>query len=276
MNPIATLIAAQALHWRTPGEPLIIGICGTQASGKSTASAQVAAHLSGQGLRVGVMSLDDLYLSSAARRALAESIHPLFVTRGPPGTHDVGLGMEVLDAVRAGKSVRLPRFAKALDEPLPVSEWPLLEAGCDVFLFEGWCVGARSQDDADLSMPANALEADEDPDAIWRRYFNNHLGGATGDLFSRIDRLIYLRPPSFEVVYTWRCQQEHELIAAADPAGAPAAMSDTQIARFIAHYERMTRHMMAEMPPRADLLIQLDEARAIVSSHCDSLDRSRT
>ena len=269
MNPIATLIAAQALRWRTPGQPLIIGICGTQASGKSTASAQVAAHLSEQGLRVGVMSLDDLYLGRAARRALAESIHPLFITRGPPGTHDVGLGMEVLDAVREGKAVRLPRFAKALDEPLPVPEWPLLEADCDIFLFEGWCVGAQPQDDADLSTPANALEADEDPDGLWRRYFNSHLVGATGDLFSRIDRLIYLRPPSFEVVYTWRCQQEHELIAAAGPGGAPAAMSDTQIARFIAHYERMTRHMMAEMPPRADLLIQLDEARAVVSSDWD-------
>lgn len=265
MNPIATQIAAHAVRWHVPGTPLIIGVCGTQASGKTTACGEVAEHLRAQGLRVGVMSLDDLYLGRAARRALADSIHPLFVTRGPPGTHDTGLGIEVLDAVRDGRAVRLPRFAKALDEPLPQSEWPRLEAGCDIFLFEGWCIGAKPQSDAELHEPVNALEADEDTDATWRQYFNDHLGGATADLFSRIDRLIYLRPPSFEIVYQWRCQQEHELIAAAGPGGAPAAMSDPQIARFTAHYERMTRQMMDVMPGYADLTIQLNEARQNVS-----------
>ena len=143
MNPIAAHIATCARDWHCDGTPLVIGICGTQASGKTTACGQVAAHLRGQGLRVGTMSLDDLYLGRAARRALAASIHPLFVTRGPPGTHDTGLGIEVLDAVRGGRAVRLPRFAKALDEPMPQSAWLQLEAACDIFLFEGWCIGAK-------------------------------------------------------------------------------------------------------------------------------------
>ncbi len=265
MNPIATLIAAQIDRWRVAGAPLIIGLCGTQASGKSTASAQVAAHFTAQGLRVGVMSLDDLYLSRAKRRELAADVHPLFATRGPPGTHDVALGIAVLDKVRRGEATRLPRFAKALDEPLPESEWPLLAAGCDIFLFEGWCVGARPQTEAALVPPVNALEREEDADGIWRHFFTAHLAGPTGELFSRIDRLIYLRPPSFSVVYKWRCQQEHELIARAGTAGAPAAMSDTQIARFIAHYERMTNHITTDMPAHADLVIQLGEAREVLS-----------
>ncbi len=263
MNPIATLIAAQIDRWRVPGTPLVIGLCGTQASGKSTASAQLAAHFTEHGLRAGVMSLDDLYLSRAARRELAANIHPLFATRGPPGTHDVALGIDILDKVRRGEAVNLPRFAKALDEPLPQGEWPLL-AGCDIFLFEGWCVGARPQDAATLVEPVNALERDEDADGIWRRYFTAHLAGLTGDLFARIDRLIYLRPPSLDVVYQWRCQQEHELIAKAGPEGAPAAMSDAQIAHFISHYERMTNHIAADMPGYADMVIQLDAARVPV------------
>jgi D-glycerate 3-kinase len=265
MNPIATLIAAHIDRWRIAGEPLIIGLCGTQASGKTTACAQVAAYFAEQDLRVGVMSLDDLYLSRTARRALAATVHPLFATRGPPGTHDVALGIDVLDKVRRGEAVHLARFSKALDEPLPESEWPQLAAGCDVFLFEGWCVGARPQDAVALAEPVNALEREEDADSIWRRYFTAHLAGPTGDLFSRIDRLIYLHPPSFDVVYQWRCQQEHELIAKAGPAGAPAAMNDVQIARFIAHYERMTNHIITEMPSRADLVIQLGEGREVLS-----------
>lgn len=265
MNPIAATIADAVLAWHRPRRPLIVGICGTQASGKTTACAQVSAHLESLGLTVGVMSLDDIYLGRAARAALAEAVHPLFATRGPPGTHDVALGMEVLDAVRERRSVPLPRFSKPMDEPFPPSEWPMLDEGCDVFLFEGWCMGARAQDDAALAEAVNALEREEDPDGTWRRFFTHHLRGPTGDLFAKLDRLIYLRPPSFDVVYRWRCQQEHEMIAAAGPGGAPRAMSDDAIARFIAHYERMTRWIANDMPNFADMTIQLDEARAVVS-----------
>jgi D-glycerate 3-kinase len=266
MNPIAELIAEQVVRWRVAGTPMIVGICGTQASGKSTACGQVAEHLVGQGLNVDVLGLDDLYLGRSARAALATRVHPLFATRGPPGTHDVALGIETLDAVKRGEAVHLPRFDKRADEPQPRSEWPLLGAGCDVLLFEGWCVGAKPQDEQALAEPVNALEREEDGEGLWRSTFNAHLAGATGDLFARIDRLIYLRPPGFEIVHTWRCEQEHKYIATDRAEGAPAAMTDEQVTRFIAHYERMTRHIFAEMPSRADLTIQLDAGRNVVSS----------
>lgn len=262
MNPIAALIADHVVRWRVAGSPPIIGICGTQASGKSTACAQVADCLAGQGLKIGVLSLDDLYLGRTARAMPASTLHPLFATRGPPGTHDTGLGVAVLDAVRRGEPVLLPRFDKRADEPLPREAWPLLRQ-CDVLLFEGWCVGARAQDDAALIQPVNALERDEDPEGIWRRAVNAHLAGATGALFARIDRLIYLRPPGFDIVHRWRCEQERDYIARDGPGGAAAAMTDAQVARFIAHYERLTCHIMDEMPSRADLVIQLDTARGV-------------
>jgi D-glycerate 3-kinase len=270
MNPIATLIAAHVMRWRAAGQPLIVGVCGTQASGKSTACAQVVAHLSAEGLNVGVLGLDDLYLGRSARAALAAKIHPLYVTRGPPGTHDTTLGIATLDAVKRGEAVPLPRFDKRADERLAQGLWPLLPRQCDLLLFEGWCVGARPQDERDLGAPVNALEAVDDNDNLWRRAVNAHLAGPTGDLFTRLDRLIYLQPPSFEIVHQWRCQQERDYLASDPPEGAPAAMTDEQIARFIAHYERITRHCLAEMPGRADLTIALDADRRVVSSSAPS------
>ncbi|MFM2099959.1 MAG: hypothetical protein RLZZ366_1498 [Pseudomonadota bacterium] len=266
MNPIATVIAEHVAQWRVPGQPLIVGICGTQASGKSTAAEQVAAHFTDQGLTIGVLGLDDLYLGRTARAILAAETHPLYVTRGPAGTHDVALGTATLDAVKAGKAVVLPRFDKRQDKPLPREQWPTLAARCDVLLFEGWCVGAHPQPTTDLANPVNSLESEDDPDGIWRTAINAHLAGPTGEMFSQIDRLIYLRPPSFDIVHTWRCEQERAYIATDVPGGAPAAMTDAQVARFIAHYERTTRHIMDEMPHRADLSVQLGPARNVIST----------
>lgn len=265
MNPIATALAAKTEGWLTPGTPLIVGLCGTQASGKSTACAQLAEHFAGLGLTVGVLSLDDLYLGRTVRAGLAEQVHPLFATRGPPGTHDTAIGIATLDAIKRGDTVMLPRFDKRADEPLSSRDWPLLDGPCDLLLFEGWCVGAKPVPAELLAEPVNALEGEEDVDAIWRDYWNAHLGGETAELFARIDRLAYLRPPSFEVVHQWRCQQERDYQAVESGARAVAAMTDEQVTRFIAHYERLTRWIMAEMPGRADVTLQLDEGRYPVS-----------
>jgi D-glycerate 3-kinase len=265
MNPIATALAAKIEGWLTRGKPVIVGLCGTQASGKSTACAQLAEYFSAKGLTVGVLSLDDLYLGRTLRAEMATAVHPLFATRGPPGTHDTAIGIATLDAIKRGNPVMLPRFDKRADEPLSSCDWPLLTGPCDLLLFEGWCVGAKPVPEELLAKAVNALEQDEDADGIWRRQWNTHLGGETAELFARIDRLAYLRPPSFEIVYQWRCQQERGYQATETNAQAAAAMTDEQVARFIAHYERLTRWIMAEMPGRADVTLQLDENRNPVS-----------
>jgi len=109
----------------------------------------------------------------------------------------------------------------------------------------------------------NALEASEDADGRWRRYVNDALSGEYQRLFAPIDFLVLLAAPSFDVVARWRTEQEREL-RAARPAGA-AVMTDQQIDRFIQHYERLTRHILDEMPSRADLVLRLDENRRVVS-----------
>ncbi|MFT4077336.1 MAG: kinase [Asticcacaulis sp.] len=209
-----------------------------------------------------LLSLDDLYLAPDQRPV---DISPLFVTRGVPGTHDVALGECVIDALKTGQPVHLPRFDKATDAPKPVSEWPEVTAP-DIILLEGWCVGARPQTESDLAAPANELERERDPQGVWRRYVNAQLAGPYRQLFARIDRLVLLAAPGFEVVGAWRTQQEHDLSRMLEKTGQAGTkvMSDAQIAQFIQHYERLTRYILSEMPQRADLVLRLDANRTLL------------
>jgi D-glycerate 3-kinase len=255
--PLAARIEARV---RAKGSLLVVGMCGTQASGKSTLVASVAMLLRASGLQVALLSIDDLYLGHAERQQLARTVHPLLATRGVPGTHDVGLGLQVFDALAAGREIELPAFDKAQDDRKPAGSGPRVAPGVQVLLFEGWCVGARPQDDAALVEPVNALERDEDPDGRWRRFANQHLAGEYQQLFARLDELVLLKAPSFEAVLAWRQLQEQKLRARLQAEGLPLAraMSDAQVARFIAHYERLTRHILAEMPARADVVIPVE------------------
>jgi len=263
-NPeLVTSLLTQIAKWRAvPSEHLFtLGLCGAQGSGKSTLVAALAEALRGQGMRVAALSLDDLYLPRTERMKLAREVHPLFATRGVPGTHDVALGLATLDALARGEAVTLPRFDKASDEP---DQGPLPCAPLDtqVLLFEGWCVGARPQSDADLSATVNALERDEDPHGDWRRHSNAALAGDYQTLFARIDKLVLLAAPGWEVVAQWRGQQEAELRA---KVGGASVMNPAGVARFIQHYERLTRWVLAEMPGRADLTVRLGPTREVLA-----------
>lgn len=254
-EPDPRLIEA-VLEIARPGgdRPSVVGLCGAQGSGKSTLAAATAREAAARGIATAVISLDDIYLTLAERQALARGVHPLLRTRGVPGTHDVGLGLALLEALDRGEPAVLPRFDKALDERQPQARWDRAAAGCQLVLFEGWCVGALPQTEDALVLPINALETDEDRDGIWRRYANRALAGPYQRLFARIDALVLLAAPGFDVVLDWRREQEAAL--------GPRAMGEAALARFVQHYERLTRHILAEMPARADLVIELDRARA--------------
>ncbi|GEN99879.1 kinase [Novosphingobium sediminis] len=258
-RPLAAWIAARRA---VKGRPLIVGVSGSQGSGKSTLCRMLEALLASEcDLQAATLSLDDLYLTRAERTDLARNVHPLFGTRGVPGTHDVALGLAVLDGVRAGHGgLVLPRFDKAADDRAPEAAWPRLAAPPDVLLFEGWCVAARPQAEADLIAPINRLEAEEDPAGIWRRHVNTALAGPYRALFNAPDLTIMLQAPCFEAVLGWRQLQEAKL-----RARTVSGMSDAEIARFVMHYERLTRHLLADLPPRADVLIPLAPDHAIGS-----------
>lgn len=254
-RPLAVRI--ETLARTHPG--LIVGFCGSQGSGKSTGVAVLKILLEVEGLRAATLSIDDLYLSKEDRRKLADTVHPLLATRGPPGTHDVGLGEEVLDALAKPQLTAIPRFDKARDTRADPARWDRFQGPADVSLFEGWCVGARPQPPAALAEPVNRLERDSDPDGRWRVYVNDALAGPYQHLFGRIGFLVFLAAPSFEVVAGWRKEQEAKLRARTD--GSSHVMSDQEIDRFVQFYERLTRFMLTEMPSRVDALVRLDEKR---------------
>ena len=239
----------------------VIGLCGAQGSGKSTIARYTARLLEGRGLRALALSLDDFYLTHEARQRLAREVHPLLAVRGPPGTHDVGLAGAAIDELRAKGKVALPRFDKAADDRAPRATWRTIASPVDVILLEGWCVGAVSQGRAALATPVNALERDEDPLGVWRTYVNDQLDGPYQALFARLHDLVLLEAPSFEVVTGWRAEQEAKLRARNLQTGGAGGMDEDEIARFVAHYERLTRWILAEMPGRADWVITLDTER---------------
>jgi D-glycerate 3-kinase len=263
-NPnLVARLQTRITEWRAEkGERMFtLGLCGAQGSGKTTLVSALAGALAATGTRVATFSLDDLYLPRTARLQLAAEVHPLFATRGVPGTHDVALGLATLAALARGEPASLPRFAKATDSPLPRAEWPHALAQTQVLLFEGWCLGAKPQPQADLVAPVNALECEEDPEAIWRHHVNASLTGCYRDLFARLDKLILLAAPNWEVVAQWREQQEAELRARGSGAGV---MNPKEVARFIQHYERLTCCILAEMPGRADLVVRLGADREVL------------
>ena len=243
------------------GRPVLIGVSGVQGSGKSTLCVQLEEALGTAGLAAATLSLDDLYLTRAERLSLGQTQHPLFVTRGVPGTHDLALADTVITRLLSGTGpISIPRFDKAVDDCAPEPAWPVVSAPLDVLLFEGWCIAATPQAESALAAPVNALEADEDPDGSWRRAVNAALADGYRLLFARIDLLIMLRAPDFSAVRAWRQQQEDALRAA---RGADAGMDAAALGRFIGHFERVSRHMLAAPPPPGAIIVDLDADRRV-------------
>lgn len=234
----------------------VIGLCGAQGSGKSTVAKYAASLLEDRGQRAVAVSLDDFYLTHDARQRLARAVHPLLATRGPPGTHDVAMAGAAIDQLRSKGKAVLPRFDKATDNRSPRASWPTVASPVDVIILEGWCVGALSQGRAALATPVNDLERDEDPEAVWRTYVNDQLDGPYQALFGRLHDLILLQAPSFEVVAGWREEQEAKL-----RARTGGGMTPDEVTRFVSHYERLTRWILAEMPGRADWVVTMDTER---------------
>lgn len=243
--------------------PLILGIAGAQGSGKSTIARLLAGRLEAKGIRSAVLSLDDFYFGRAERRRIAARVNPLLVTRGPPGTHDVALALSILAAIKRGEETSAPIFEKGTDDTRRRAEWQTIPAALDALIFEGWCIGARPQNGEALSRPINTLERSFDRDGGWRRAVNDALGYAYQSLFAEIDRLVFLRAPSFEIVQRWRTEQERARAASPHAKALPGLMTAEEISFFIQHFERLTRWMMEDLPSRADLVLQLDEQRRV-------------
>jgi D-glycerate 3-kinase len=133
----------------------------------------------------------------------------------------------------------------------------------DLVVLEGWFLKVPPQSDAELREPLNALERDEDREGIWRGWSNEALARDYPPLWTRLDRLLFLQGPGFQIVPQWRWQQEQTLQAAHPDR---QAMTREQVDRFVQFFERVSRQAMRTLPGIADRTIRLDARRHPIDS----------
>ncbi len=241
--------------------PYVLGLSGLQGSGKSTLARVMRVNAESMGWPTEVLSLDDFYYARSDREDLAQCIHPLLRTRGVPGTHEIELLLSVLAAMPSASEklpVMHPRFDKGRDTRVPPSRWPRITRVPKLVIVEGWALGIRPQLQSQLVTPINDLERSEDPDGTWRRWVNKQLRGYQ-PLWRKFDALIVLQAPSWDIVRRWRGEQEQELLA----RHAPLAMDAQAMVRFLAHFERLSRHALATLPALADSCVEYDDDRHV-------------
>ena len=243
----------------------IIGLSGGQGTGKSTISNILKIILKeAYGLETVIFSIDDFYKTFNERKIMSKKISPLFITRGVPGTHDTKILYNCIKNLKGNKfkKFKIPKFDKSIDDRAPKNKWLYVKKKPNIVIFEGWCVGIMAQKKKDLTNPVNKLEKQRDDKKIWRQKVNFELRRNYKKIFNLIDKLIFLKVPSFKYVFKWRLLQEKKLRITAK---GNKTMSDKQIRNFIMYYERLTKHMLKILPKSADAVIKIDDKHRLKS-----------
>ncbi len=142
--PISFWIAKKA----DKKKPYFVGLAGGQGTGKTTTSSIIKIILEKYfKLKVFKISIDDFYKTRKERIALSKKVHPMLLTRGVPGTHDINMMLDFFKKSKAKKfkKLKLPNFNKAIDDRFPKNKWNKINRRPDIVIFEGWCVGARAE-----------------------------------------------------------------------------------------------------------------------------------
>ena len=236
----------------------IIGLTGGQGTGKSTISNILKIILKeAYNLETVIFSIDDFYKTLKERKKMSRKISNLFLTRGVPGTHDTKMLFRCLKMLKINnfKKMNIPKFDKSIDDRSKKNKWLKVKKKPNIVIFEGWCVGATAQKNKDLNSPINKLEKLKDDKKIWRQKVNLELKRSYKKIFNLIDKLIFLKVPSFKYVFKWRLLQEKKLRITSK---GKKIMTDKQIKNFIMYYERLTKHMLKTLPLKADAIIDID------------------
>ena len=243
----------------------IIGLTGGQGTGKSTISIILKIILKeAYNLETVIFSIDDFYKTLNERETMSKKISDLFLTRGVPGTHDTKMLLQCIKNLKNNnfKKMDIPKFDKSIDNRLSKSNWLQVKKKPNIVIFEGWCVGASAQKNKDLILPINKLEKYKDKKKIWRQKVNLKLRKDYKKIFDLIDKLIFLKVPSFKYVLKWRLLQEKKLRITKK---GNKTMTDKQVENFVMYYERITKHMLKTLPKDADTVISIDSKHRLKS-----------
>ena len=237
----------------------IIGLSGGQGAGKSTITGILKLILKKKyGLNICVFSIDDFYKTKNERLRMSKKKHPLFITRGVPGTHDIALLNQTIIKLKQKKfrTVLIPKFDKSKDDRYRKNKWQKIKTKPDIIIFEGWCVGTTHQNNNELKRPINLIEKKYDENLKWRKTVNNLIKKRYKNIFNKIDKLVFLKVPHFNYIIKWRWLQEQKMKLTTK---SKKTMSKTEVKEFIMFYERLTKHMIKNYSKISDLTIFLDK-----------------
>ena len=247
--------------------PYFVGLAGGQGTGKTTISSLIRIILIKYfRLNVFRISIDDFYKTRKERINLSKRVHPMLLTRGVPGTHDINM---MLNFFRNSKSkkfkrLKLPTFNKAIDDRFNKKKWYDLKKRPDVIIFEGWCVGAKSEKNLTLKKTINSMEKIKDPKQVWRKYVNHQLKSKYKNLYSQLNCLIFLKAKNFSLLQKWRLKQERKLGVKSKVKSK--IMSKADVLNFMQTYQRITQNMFRNMPKYASVIFNLNSNHQIQSA----------
>jgi len=250
-------------------KPYFVGLAGGQGTGKTTISSIIKIILEKYfKLKVFKISIDDFYKTRRDRLNLSKRVHPMLMTRGVPGTHDIKIMLDFFKKVKNKnfKKMKLPNFNKAIDDRFTQKNWYSIDQKPDVIIFEGWCVGAKSELIKTLKRPVNSLEKVDDKKLIWRKYVNKQLKTAYKDLYSQLNCMIYLKAKNFSLLQKWRLKQEQKLWLKAKNSSNHKIMGKLDIINFMQTYQRVTENMFKKMPKYASIVLNLNDNHQIKSA----------
>ncbi|MCC0176571.1 glycerate kinase [Waterburya agarophytonicola K14] len=239
----------------------IQGILGGQGTGKSTLCLILKLILNYLGFSVANLSIDDLYLTHQERQELRQQ-DPRLIWRGPPGTHDVNLGLQVIEQCLqedCDLEILMPRFDKSAYNGSGDRTTAEAIAKPDILLFEGWFVGVRPiSEDCFDNCPSPLLTLED----IQFAKDNNKLLKTYLPLWDKLDRLIVLYPQDYRLSQQWRKDAERKMMAS-----GKTGMSDEEIDRFVEYFWKSLHPELFIKPLRetADLVVEIKSDRSLGS-----------
>ena len=262
--PISFWIAERVKKKR----PYIVGLSGGQGSGKTTISSIISIILRKYfKLNVFVISIDDFYKTRKERYLLSKKVHPLLITRGVPGTHDANIMLDFFKRTKRKKfkSLKLPKFNKAIDDRYNKNLWYSIKKRPDIIIFEGWCVGAKAEKTNTLKKSINSLEKFKDKELTWRRYVNRQLQSKYKKLYDQLNCLLYINSNNFGLLTKWRIKQEEKLRLKNKRSNSHKIMSNKEVISFMQTYQRVTKNMLKTLPKYASIILNLNTNHQIKS-----------
>jgi D-glycerate 3-kinase len=238
---------------------------GLQGTGKTTTAKSLHLILEHWGYGVVHLSLDDIYKSHTQRQQLQQE-DPRLLWRGPPGTHDVAAGIEVLDQLRQStptSAIAIPRFDKSAWAGAGDRTEPEWVDGADMVLFEGWFVGVQPLSELPATLPDPIVtESDRAFAADCNQRLHAYL-----PLWQRLDSLLVLVPTDYRYSLQWRQQAEQQMKAAGQ-----SGQTDSQIEQFVKYFWKALHPQLYVTPllqdtRQTDLVVELDADHQVAAAY---------